>query len=160
MGSKRQSGQPDPETRQASGSKQDLAEFVANLPEEGRRDLVEMLVVNTRIEKTFSGPLPAPEDFEHYNKVLPDAAHRIVAMAEKEQQIRAEGQAKMLANDRRRINGATGLGLALIGVAGLATWLGQPMIALPLGLVGTLTALARHAMTWIEGRRGARADSD
>ena len=159
MGSKRQSGQPDLETRQA-GSKQDLVEFVANLPEEGRRDLVELLEVSTRIEKTFSGPLPEPEDFEHYNKVLPDAAHRILAMAEKEQQIRAEGQAKMLANDRRRINGATALGLALIAVAGLATWLGQPMIALPLGLVGTLTALARHVMTWVEGRRGARANSD
>ena len=51
MGSKRQSGQPDLETRQA-GSKQDLVEFVANLPEEGRRDLVELLEVSTRIEKT------------------------------------------------------------------------------------------------------------
>ena len=118
MGSKRQLGQPDPETRQA-GSKQDLVEFVANLPEERRRDLVELLAVSTRIEKTFSGPLPAPEDFEQYNKVLPDAAHRIVALAEKEQQIRAEGQAKMLANDRRRINGATGLGWRSLASPGL-----------------------------------------
>ena len=118
MSSKRQSGQPDLETRQA-GSKQDLVEFVANLPEEGRRDLVELLEVSTRIEKTFSGPLPEPEDFEHYNKVLPDAAHRILAMAEKEQQIRAEGQAKMLANDRRRINGARALGWRSLASPGL-----------------------------------------
>ena len=130
MGSKRRSRQAYPETPQAD-SKQDLADFVAKLPDEGRQQLVEVLEVSTRIEKTFSGPLPAPEDFEHYNKVLPDAGHRIMAMAENEQQIRADGQAGMLANDRRRINGATGIGLALIGVAGLATWLGQPVIAPP-----------------------------
>ena len=156
MGSNRQSKQPDPETREASDSKQELVKFVSNLPEEKRRDLIEVLAVSTRFEKTFSGPLPAPEDFEQYNKVLPDAANRIMAMAEKEQQIRADSQAKMLANDRRRINGATGIGLSLIGVAGLATWLGQPMIALPLGLVGTLTTLVRHVVAWLEGRRGAK----
>ena len=116
-----------------------------------------MLAVSTRIEKSFSGPLPAPEDFEHYNKVLPDAAHRIMAMAENEQQIRADGQAGMLANDRRRINGATGIGLALIGVAGLATWLGQPVIALPLGLIGTLTALVRHITAWVDDRRRSKS---
>ena len=152
MGSKRRSKQADPETPQAD-SKQDLVDFVAKLPDEGRQQLVEVLEVSTRIEKTFSGPLPAPEDFEHYNKVLPDAGHRILAMAEKEQQIRADGQAEMLANDRRRINGATGIGLALIGVAGLATWLGQPVIALPLGLIGTLTALVRHITAWVDDRR-------
>lgn len=152
MSSKHQSERPAPET-QAHESKKELVDFVRNLPEKRRQDLVDVLAVNTRIEKTFSGPLPPPEDFEHYNKILPDAAHRIVAMAEKEQQIRAEGQAKMLANDRMRISGATGIGLALIGVAALATWLGQPMVALPLGLVGTLTALVRHFTAWAERRR-------
>lgn len=158
MSSKRRSKQPAPETPQAPDSKQELVELVSNLPEERRRDLVEVLAVSTRIEQTFSGPLPAPADFEHYNKVLPDAAHRIVAMAEKEQQIRADGQAGMLANDRRRINGATGIGLALIGVAGLATWLGQPVIALPLGLVGTVTVVVRHVTAWVESRRRAKPD--
>lgn len=161
MGSKCQSKEPRSETRQTSDSKQELVDYVAKLPEERRQELVEVLAVSTRIEKTFSGPLPAPDDFEHYNKVLPDAAHRIMAMAEKEQQIRADGQAKMLANDRRRINGAAAIGLALIGVAGIATWLEEPIIALPLGMVGTLTALARHVTAWIESiesRRGKKPD--
>lgn len=158
MSSKRRSKQPAPETPHAPDSKQELVDLVSNLPEERRRDLVEVLAVSTRIEQTFSGPLPAPADFEHYNKVLPDAAHRIMAMAEKEQQIRADGQAGMLANDRRRINGATGIGLALIGVAGLATWLGQPVIALPLGLVGTVTVVVRHVTAWVESRRRAKPD--
>ena len=155
MDSRHQSKQPDQEVEQAD-PKEDLAEFVAGLPDERRQALAELLVVSTRVEKTFSGPLPAPDDFEHYNKVLPNAAHRIVAMAEKEQQIRADGQAEILANDRRRINGATGIGLALIAVAGLATWLGQPVIAIPLGLIGTVTALVRHITAWVEGRRRSK----
>lgn len=138
--------------------KQDLAELVSNLSDERRQELVEVLTVSTRIEKTFSGPLPAPDDFEHYNKVLPNAAHRILAMAEKEQQIRADGQAGMLSNDRKRINGATGIGLALLGVAALAVGLGQPLIALPLGLAGTATALVRHVTAWVEGRRRDRSN--
>ena len=158
MRSKDRSERPDSEAREASDSKQELVELVAKLPEERRQQLVEVLAVSTRVEKTFSGPLPAPEDFERYNEVLPDAAHRIVAMAEKEQQIRADSQAEMLANDRRRINAATGVGLALIGVAGLATWLGLPMIALPLGLGGTATALVRHITAWAERRRGRKPD--
>lgn len=80
MGSKRQS-EPAAQGTQAADSRKELVEFVYNLPEERRQDLIEVLAVSTRIEKTFSGPLPPPEDFEHYNKVLPDAAHRIVAMA-------------------------------------------------------------------------------
>lgn len=182
------SKQSDPGAPQAPKSKQDLAELVSNLPDEGRRDLiealagstriekqdlaelvshlpddrrqelVEVLIVSTRTEKTFSGPLPPPEDFEHYNRVLPDAAHRILAMAEKEQQIRADGQAGVLSNDRKRINGATGIGLALIGVAALAIALEQPLIGLPLGLAGTVTALVRHFTAWAEGRRRDKSD--
>lgn len=65
-------------------------------------------------------------------------------MAEKEQQIRADGQAGILANDRLKINRATLLGVGLIVVAGVATWLGHTAIALPLGLVGTVAALSSN----------------
>lgn len=34
---------------------------------------------------TRSGPLPSPHEFEHYDAVLPGAAERILAMAEREQ---------------------------------------------------------------------------
>lgn len=156
MDSKQPPEEPHAKTLLASDSNQDLAEFVSGLPDEKRRHLVEMLMVSTRIERTFSGPLPPATDFEHYNAVLPGAADRIVAMAENEQQIRSDGQAGMLANDRRRVTGATWIGLALIGIAGLAIWMGQPMVALPLGLGGTATALVRHITGWIERRRAAK----
>lgn len=34
--------------------------------------------------KSYSGPLPAPEDFKAYKDVLPNAPERILAMAEKQ----------------------------------------------------------------------------
>ncbi len=43
--------------------------------------------------KFFSGPIPPPEQLEHYDKVQAGLAERIVAMAEKQLAI-AEGQTK------------------------------------------------------------------
>lgn len=34
-------------------------------------------------QRTYSGPLPAPEDFEAYEKVLPGSTDRIISMAER-----------------------------------------------------------------------------
>jgi len=42
-------------------------------------------------EISFStGPIPTPQDFEYYEKVLPGAADRILVMAEKEQESRQQ----------------------------------------------------------------------
>ncbi len=136
-------------------SRDKLQELIDGLPEEKKVELVKVLQVTSSTETTFSGPLPRPEDFEKYNQIQPGAADRILALAEKEQQIRADGQAGMLANDRRRITGATWLGILLVGVAGLATWMGNEIIALSLGLTGTVTAFIRRIMDWLERRRNA-----
>lgn len=40
--------------------------------------------VQLQIEKSFSGPLPSPETLYQYNQIVPNAAERILAMAEKE----------------------------------------------------------------------------
>lgn len=98
-------------------------------------------------------PLPSPDDFKKYSEVLPDAPERIMSMAEKEQQIRADGQAGMLANDRRRINGSMMIGMSLIAVAALATWLGHAHIALPIGLAGVFVALIRQILNWWSQRQ-------
>ena len=83
-----------------------MAAFVSSLPTEKKLEFFEVLVEHSRVETTFSGPLPAPGDFKKYSDVLPNAADRILSMAEKEQEIRAHGQAGMLANDRKKIVGA------------------------------------------------------
>lgn len=40
--------------------------------------------------QAYSGPLPVPQHFEQYEKILPGSADRILAMAEKEQQYRID----------------------------------------------------------------------
>ena len=80
-------------------------------------------------------------------------------MAEKEQEIRHEGQKGAISNDRRRIDASTALGLAIIAVAGLATWLGQPYVAIPLGVVGFATTLLRFIARFIR-TEDQRRDND
>ena len=128
-------------------SDQNLADYVANLPDDKKLQLIQ-IIKEDRIETIFSGPLPSPDDFKKYSEVLPNAPERIMSMAEKEQQIRADGQAGMLANDRRRINGSMMIGMSLIAVAALATWLGHAHIALPIGLAGVFVALIRQILNW------------
>ena len=135
----------------------DLLQLVNSLPEDKLRELGNVLAVR-HVETTFSGPLPTPKDFEKYNQVLPNAADRILAMAEKEQQIRADVETGMLVNDRRRINAATGLGAGLIAVAALATWQDQISIAIPLGLAGTITTILRYVADRLSRRRDPKED--
>jgi len=134
---------------QTESSSSELVRQVANLPDEKKLELYAILEMS-RIGTAFSGPLPHPEDFKKYADILPNAADRIMAMAENEQKIRADGQAGMLANDRKRINGSIWLGTSLIVVAGLATWLGHALIALPLGLVGVFSSLIRLVRHWFD----------
>lgn len=123
-----------------------VAELAA-LPEEERQDAVDAItavVSYTSQTRFFSGPLPSPEAFSQYNEVLPNAADRILGMAEKEQDIRYEAQKGAIANDRRRIHAAFIVAWSVVIVAGFAAWLGQVSIAIPLGLAGLLGIIVRE----------------
>lgn len=61
-----------------------------------KRDLITKAIISIVERKTFSGPLPAPEDFAAYKNVVPDAPERILAMAEKQQQHRIETERKIV----------------------------------------------------------------
>ena len=127
-----------------------IKEIVANLPAEQRRQLIEFEGLTLQ---QHEGPLPSPADFQGYNEVLPDAANRIMTMAEKEQQMRIDEASKTLAIERNRIYGATAIGLGLVAVAGLAAWNDQIWIAVPLGLVGTFSAILRFLDRVLERRK-------
>ncbi len=127
----------------------DIQKFIHNLPEEQKAQLVEQIITDTSISETFSGPLPPPDDFAKYENVLPGAADRIIAMAEKEQQIRANGDNAILANDKKRINFATLLGVGLLAIAGIAVWNGNALIALPLGLAGIFSTMSRYCLNFL-----------
>lgn len=46
-------------------------------------------------QQHYSGPLPKPEDLAKYNQVVPGAAERIIAMAEKEMDFRHKSENKL-----------------------------------------------------------------
>lgn len=56
----------------------EVIEAFERLPEESRTRVTSMMV-----SREFHGPLPPASEFREYNKVLPGAAERILAMAEK-----------------------------------------------------------------------------
>jgi uncharacterized membrane protein len=47
-------------------------------------------------QESFSGPLPHPTVLQGYNNIVPDAAERIIAMAEQEQKHRIETERKIV----------------------------------------------------------------
>lgn len=132
-----------------------VAVHIDNLPPDQRREQIrELLEIKEQLvsvqSKSFSGPIPPPEDLKQYQEILPDAPERILAMAEKtlglsEQNLHIENRktTRMLANDRIKIYGSILLGLTLLILAGIAVWRGDAYMALPLGLAGIVAAILR-----------------
>ena len=60
----------------------DVYAVLESLPEEQKDVIIKAFSYMER--KSFSGPLPTPEDFVMYKKALPDAPERIMKMAEKQ----------------------------------------------------------------------------
>lgn len=93
--------------------------------------------VGVQIER-YRGPLPSPEALARYDVVLPGAADRILQMAERRLEHRqrlestvAEGS---IVRARLGIIAATVVSLAVLGVAGYALYLGQPVAGGVLGV--------------------------
>lgn len=74
-----------------------------------------------RIQKAeqFQGPLPRPSDFAQYEAILPGAAERIVAMAEKQAVHRQALEKKVIDSDALHALVGTVFGL-VIGLFGLS----------------------------------------
>lgn len=84
---------PKPETDKSDKDKikhchpTDINKVLESIDSQKREVIMEAMYA---IEKSssFSGPLPAPEDFQAYMDVLPSAPERILAMAEKQSEHR------------------------------------------------------------------------
>lgn len=85
------------------------------------------------VSQEFSGPLPPPAVLDDYNRVVPSAAEKIIAMAEKEQEHRIKAEQMMIEGEikqakRGQIMGfiiallltATAIYLAVIGLTSLS----------------------------------------
>jgi uncharacterized membrane protein len=98
-----------------------------------------------------SAPLPAPAELEHYDRIVPGMAERIVRMAEQEQAHRGEQARKWL--DATVANAARGQWLggitilaAIIGALAIAvlhdSWqIGVALVSVP--VLGAVQALIR-----------------
>ena len=78
---------PNNEATSIQPAQQELIDKVISDPEvlEGVLSAPSVQMV---ITQQYSGPLPPPKDLSEYNSLIPHAAHRIMSMAEKEQDAR------------------------------------------------------------------------
>lgn len=67
-----------------------------------------------------SGPLPTPEEMVKYNEAIPDAANRILIMAEKEQSFRHQSENRII--DKVLKSNSRGQILAFIIAIGYGNW--------------------------------------
>ena len=71
-----------------------------------------------QLEIISSGPIPSPQILQQYNQIVPDAAERIMRMAEKQSDHRIDLERKVV--DSNIIKSYVGMGLAtIIAVYGL-----------------------------------------
>lgn len=99
------------------------------------------------------GPLPAPETFDHYERILPGSAERIVTMAEEQGKHRRRMEAWVIVGGIVQ----SYLGTVVGGcVAVLTIWWSVGLIRDGFGLIGlapTIGALASLVGVFIFGRR-------
>ena len=63
---------------------------------------------------SYSGPLPPPSMFKDYENVLPGSADRILALAEKEQDLRRRDNSSVSRNDTVRVYGSIFVSFSLV----------------------------------------------
>jgi len=76
-------------------------------------------IVQAQVSASFSGPLPHPDILVRYNDAVPDAAERILAMAERQSAHRIDLEKRVITADIRRANLGVAAGL-LVALAFLA----------------------------------------
>lgn len=72
--------------------------------ESATREIAEVLISHLEASATtrFSGPLPPPEVLESYDRIVPGAAKKLIAMALRQSKHRQELERKVIESDVRR----------------------------------------------------------
>lgn len=143
-------GETPPATLSEESIAQNLEPFLRPDKRQAGVKMVAMMV-----QKTYRGPLPTPESFEHYEAVLPGSAERILAMAEKEQNHRHSSEDRVISYEyTARYIGQAGAVVALCLLASLVAYcatIGEPVAA---ALIGAISAIVigflRYSQTRFE----------
>lgn len=105
-------------------------------------------VVATYVQKHHSGPLPAPEDFEHCERVLPGSSERIISMAERSQAHRQKQEGRVVTGEYGlRLLGQFSALFSIIIVAaliGFCAYIKQPVTAGVIAAIGGVAAFFLH----------------
>lgn len=115
-----------------------------NILQNNNKESGELVSQHITTMEFSSGPLPQPHILEKYNQIIPNAAERILVMAEKQSQHRRELEVKVTRADIR--DGGLGIICGLIiGLAGMVAAViislyGQPIVGGIMG-IGTLVSL-------------------
>lgn len=122
-----------------------------------RRDALEALVAHHEMS-LHAGPLPAPETFEGYERLLPGATERIFIRFEKQSDHRMDLESYTIKSDSRRANA----GLVCATVVALAfLFVGYDLVRTGHDVAGAAIATADIGAilaAFIFGTRGRRAE--
>ncbi len=110
------------------------------------------------MSRSFSGPLPPPEILVKYNEVLPGAAERIVAMAEKQQSHRQDLERKLVfSNAESQVRGSyLGFVVCMTVVLGgfYLLYLGRQIT----GIIAVVTPLIGLVSVFVYGKHAQQKD--
>lgn len=131
-----------------------VKEALERIPKEKRNDV---LLYITRLER-FSGILPPPQLLEHYERILPGLAERIVSLAERQSAHRISIERKVVGGQvwESRIGQVCGLVIALVGL-GFGTYLGLNGHEVLGGVIGG-TPLAGLVGVFVYGKKQQKAE--
>ena len=119
-----------------------LSELEELLRNESPELRTHVLRVVKRVETSYSGPLPKPEDFAKYESVQQGAANRILTMAEKQQEHRIACEKLIVEENLQKDKRGQYLGaliaLVCIGASVALGLLGHDTLA---GIIGGATLL-------------------
>ena len=138
----------------SSPTPDDLVELVPELEKlssESRRKIISVL---GSYQKHHSGPLPAPEDIELYNKHIPDGGDRIMQMAESQAAHRMNMESRILStqegHNKRGQVFALSIGIFGILTGAIVTILGHDVVGG--GIAGTTVVSLVYA--FVSGKKG------
>jgi len=119
----------------ADPAKEILDKLNPSIRPEKRREVAR--VITAVMQKVHSGPMPAPEDLEQYDRICPGAADRIIAMAQ-DNQLHRQGMERDHLQLEYRLQSrgqwlALAALLAMLLLVGFTFWVGQPIAASVLG---------------------------